>query len=95
MTAIGMCFVIGTVTFTMAAPIQMAIMDVSRGSEMLASSLNQSAFNIANANGAYLAGLPLAYGFSVVSAGRVGAGLAALGAVGVILISLSKRKRRV
>lgn len=93
--AMGMCFAIGLVTFTMAAPIQMAIMDVSRGSEMLASSLNQSAFNIANANGAYLAGLPLAYGFGVVSAGRVGAGLAALGAVGVILISLSKRKRRV
>lgn len=93
-SAMGMCFVIGVVTFTMAAPIQMAIMDVSRGSEMLASSLNQSAFNIANANGAFLAGLPLAYGFGVVSAGRVGAGLAAIGAFGVILIVLLKRSRK-
>jgi DHA1 family arabinose polymer transporter-like MFS transporter len=77
----------------MAAPIQMAIMDASKGSEMLASSLNQSAFNIANANGAYLAGLPLAYGYSVVSAGRVGAFLAALGAVGALLIIWYKKEK--
>lgn len=92
-SAIFMCFVIGAVTFTMAAPIQMAIMNASRGSEMLASSLNQSAFNIANANGAYLAGLPLAYGYSVVSAGRVGAFLAALGAVGALLIIWHKKEK--
>lgn len=90
-TAMFMCFTIGAVTFTMAAPIQMAIMDASRGSEMLASSLNQSAFNIANANGAYLAGLPLAYGYGVISAGRVGAFLAALGAIGALLILLRKK----
>lgn len=76
--ALFLCFAIGLVTFTLAAPIQMAIIDASRGSEMLASSWNQSAFNIANANGAYLAGLPIAYGFGVVAAGRVGAVLAAL-----------------
>lgn len=76
-----MCFVVGLVTFTLAAPIQIAIIQASYGSEMLASAMNQSAFNIANAIGAYLAGLPIAWGYGVVAAGRVGAGLAALGAL--------------
>lgn len=92
--ALFLCFAIGLVTFTLAAPIQMAIIDASRGSEMLASSWNQSAFNIANANGAYLAGLPIAYGFGVVAAGRVGAALAALGAAMALAIWLRKRSRR-
>ncbi|MFM1878988.1 MAG: hypothetical protein RLZZ241_1854 [Bacteroidota bacterium] len=92
--ALIMCFVIGAVTFTMAAPIQMAIMETSKGSEMLASSLNQSAFNIANANGAYLAGLPIAFGYGVISAGRVGALLAALGAIGAILILWGKQNNQ-
>ncbi len=92
--ALFLCFAIGLVTFTLAAPIQMAIIDASRGSEMLASSWNQSAFNIANANGAYLAGLPIAYGFGVVAAGRVGALLAALGAAIALVIWLQRRHRR-
>lgn len=91
--ALFMCFAIGLVTFTLAAPIQMAIIDASRGSEMLASSLNQSAFNIANANGAYLAGLPIAYGFGVAAAGRVGAFLSALGA-GIALVIWVRKKGR-
>jgi len=90
--ALFMCFAIGMVTFTLAAPIQMAIIDASRGSEMLASSLNQSAFNIANANGAYLAGLPIAYGLGVVAAGRVGALLAALGAGMALAIWVGKKR---
>ena len=90
--AMLMCFVIGAITFTMAAPIQIAIMEASKGSEMLASSLNQSAFNIANANGAYMAGLPMVYGFGVVSAGRVGAVLAALGAIGALIIWVTKKR---
>ena len=76
-----MCFVVGLVTFTLAAPIQIAIIQASYGSEMLASAMNQSAFNIANAIGAYLAGLPIAFGYGVIAAGQVGAGLAALGAL--------------
>ena len=91
--ALFMCFAIGLVTFTLAAPIQMAIIEASRGSEMLASSLNQSAFNIANANGAYLAGLPIAYGFGVAAAGRVGAFLSALGAGIALAIWVRKKSK--
>src|SRR5690606_3976345 len=56
-------FVIGMVAFTVATPIQMAIINTARGAEMLGSSLNQSAFNMGNASGAYFAGLPIAYGY--------------------------------
>lgn len=86
-----MCFVIGMVTFTMAAPIQMSIIDASKGSEMLASSFNQSAFNIANASGAFFAGLPLTMGYGYTSPSLVGAVLAAVGAI--IALGIWQRKR--
>ena len=92
--ALAMCFVIGLVTFTMAAPIQMAIIDSAPGSEMLAASFNQSAFNIANASGAFFAGLPMAFGYSVVWAGRVGAALAAIGAAIALAIRIHQKWRR-
>lgn len=88
-----MCFVIGVVTFTMAAPIQMAIIDASKGSEMLASSFNQSAFNIANASGAFFAGLPIAMGYGFQSPSLVGALLAATGAIIAVWIWRKKRSR--
>lgn len=90
-----MTFVIGMVSFTVATPIQMAIINTSKGAEMLGSSMNQSAFNMGNASGAYFAGLPIAYGYGVASAGLVGAMLASLGvAISVGLISYRKYKSR-
>lgn len=90
-------FVIGMVSFTVATPIQMAIINTAKGSEMLGSSMNQSAFNMGNASGAYLAGLPIAYGYGVTSAGFIGAILAFLGvtiAVGLLLYRKQKSRRR-
>jgi len=85
---LAMTFLIGLAAFTVSTPIQMAIINTSKGNEMLGSSMNQSAFNMGNASGAYLAGLPMAFGFSVVYAGIVGAVLAGMGvlmALGIIL----------
>ena len=85
---IPLTFVIGMVAFTVATPVQMAIIKTAKGSEMLGSSMNQSAFNMGNASGAYFAGLPIAYGYGVAAAGYVGALLAFLGvsiAVGLLL----------
>ena len=79
-----MTFVIPVIAFCIATPIQMAVIKSAKGSEMLGSSLNQSAFNMGNASGAYLAGLPIAYGYGIVSAQYVGAAMAAMG----ILIGL-------
>ncbi|MCM4154486.1 MFS transporter [Gramella sp. AN32] len=84
-----MTFIIPVIAFCIAAPVQMAVINSSKGSEMLGSSLNQSAFNMGNASGAYLAGLPIAAGYGIVSAQYVGAAMAGTGifiAIGVILI---------
>ncbi|GAA4325560.1 MFS transporter AraJ [Pontixanthobacter gangjinensis] len=84
-----MTFIIPVIAFCIATPIQMAVINSARGSEMLGSSLNQSAFNMGNASGAYLAGLPIAYGHGIVSAQYVGAAMAGIGiliGIGVIYI---------
>ncbi|MDR5589823.1 MFS transporter [Christiangramia sp. SM2212] len=84
-----MTFIIPVIAFCIATPIQMAVINSAKGSEMLGSSLNQSAFNMGNASGAYLAGLPIAYGYGIVSAQYVGAAMAGIGifiGLGVIMI---------
>lgn len=92
---IALAFVIGMISFTVATPIQLAIIQTAKGSEMLASSMNQSAFNIGNASGAFFAGLPIAYGHGVASAGYVGMVLAGLGVVvATVLMVYRKRQSR-
>ncbi len=89
----ALTFLIGVVAFTVATPIQMAIINSSKGSESLGSSMNQSAFNMGNASGAYFAGLPIAYGYGIGSASLVGAVMAALGvAIAVALLLLRKKQ---
>lgn len=86
-------FVIGAISFTVATPIQMAIINTSKGSEMLGSSMNQSAFNMGNASGAYLAGLPIAFGYGIVYSSLVGAMLAFSGvAIAIAILIVRKRK---
>ncbi len=88
-------FLIGTASFTVATPIQMAIINTSKGSEMLGSSMNQSAFNMGNASGAYLAGLPIVFGFGIRYTSLVGAILAATGvAMACAIIIYRKQKSR-
>jgi len=92
-----MTFVIGMVTFCLSTPISLAIINASKGGETLGSSLNQSAFNVGNAAGAYFAGLPIAMGYGYTSADWVGAGMAALGvfiAFGIILYRNYRFKRK-
>lgn len=92
-----MTFLIGTITFCISTPIQMVIIKASKGSETLGSSLNQSAFNIGNASGAYLAGLPIAMGFGFTAADWVGAAMASIGiliALTIVVLKQQKRKRK-
>lgn len=74
-------FVLGTVSFSIAAPVQMLMIRASKGAEELGSSFNQAAFNIANALGAYLGGIPISMGYGFLSANWVGAVLALSGAL--------------
>jgi len=88
-----MTFIIGVVAFTVATPIQMAIINTAKGSESLGSSMNQSAFNMGNASGAYFAGLPIALGYGITASSIVGAFMAAIG-VGIALTILILRRQR-
>jgi MFS transporter, DHA1 family, arabinose polymer utilization protein len=91
-----MTFIIGALAFSLAAPIQMTMINSAKGSEMLGSSLNQSAFNMGNASGAYLAGLPIAMGFGYTSADIVGAVMAAMGIViGIVIIHVRKKQKQI
>ncbi|MDW5289571.1 MFS transporter [Formosa sp. PL04] len=88
-----MTFIIGAVTFCLSTPIQVAIINASKGSETLGSSLNQSAFNVGNASGAYFAGIPIAMGYGYTSADWVGAAMAASGVLIAIAIIILRKQR--
>ncbi|RCW93947.1 MFS transporter [Winogradskyella arenosi] len=92
--ALLLTFLIGLIAFSISTPIQMAIINTAKGAEMLGSSMNQSAFNMGNAMGAYLAGLPIAFGHSVTSSSLVGASLAFSGAVIAITILMYRKQKQ-
>jgi DHA1 family arabinose polymer transporter-like MFS transporter len=88
---VGMTFLTGAVGFAVIAPMQILIMQVAKGSEMLASSVLQATSNFGNALGAYLGGLPVAAGLGYTSPEYVGCGLAFCGLV-FCLILLKRNK---
>ncbi len=79
--AIIMTFVTGALAFSLVAPMQVLIIKAAAGSEMLASSSLQASFNMGNALGAYLGGLPIAAGYGYVASEYVGIGLVATGLI--------------
>lgn len=92
-------FMVGVITFSVTAPIQTAIIKAAKGAEKLGSSMNQSAFNMGNASGAYLGGLPMVFGLGVPYASVVGAVLALTGAgIGAAILYskkiVAKRERK-
>ncbi|WP_338733883.1 MFS transporter [Mangrovimonas cancribranchiae] len=89
-----MTFIIGIVSFAISTPIQMLIIKSAKGSETLGSSLNQSAFNIGNASGAYFAGLPIAMGYGYTAADWVGAAMACCGVFIALFILLLRKYKR-
>lgn len=91
-----MTFIIGLVSFAISTPIQLLIIQSSKGSETLGSSLNQSAFNIGNASGAYFAGLPIAMGYGYTAADWVGAAMAGSGiliAFGIFILKNTQSRK--
>ncbi|MES2829333.1 MAG: MFS transporter [Bacteroidota bacterium] len=89
-----MTFITGAVAFAAASPIQMLMINTAKGSEMLAASVSQASFNIGNALGAFLGGLPLAAGYDYTSPVAVGALMALVGAsFAWMLIAKSRRAR--
>lgn len=86
-----MTFVTGAIAFAIIAPIQMLMIKSSRGSEMLASSVSQGCFNIGNALGVFLGGLPIVFGFSYNDPELVGA---IMTVIGVLMLSVFMAKKK-
>ncbi len=71
-------FLIGC-TFAAGPAVQTRLMDVAADGQTLAAASMHSAFNIANALGAWLGGLVIAYGYGYAATGYVGVVLSFLG----------------
>lgn len=87
-----MTFITGLIAFTVGSPLQTILIDSAENAETLAASAGQACFNIGNTLGAFLGGLPIAYGLSYASPLIVGACLALGGAgLGLYLSRMEKR----
>ncbi|MFC4031271.1 MFS transporter [Streptomyces polygonati] len=71
--------VLGMVGFLTTTPLQMLVMNKARRAPTLASASNHSAFNLANAGGAWLGGIAIGAGWGWTSPALVGAVLAVIG----------------
>lgn len=86
-----MTFVAGSLSMAIGSPIQTLMINTAKGAEMLGAAATQAAFNIGNALGAFLGGLPIAWGLGYTSPEIVGTLMAATGAViATILINQQK-----
>ncbi len=79
--------------FAVVPGIQTRLMDVSGDAQTLAAALMHSAFNLANALGAWLGGLSIAAGYGWTSTGMVGAVMAVFGIV-IFLLSVSLDRKK-
>ncbi|MBB3224157.1 MFS transporter [Pseudoduganella umbonata] len=80
-------FLIGTGIAVVPA-VQTRLMDVAGDAQTVAAALNHSAFNIANALGAWAGGVTIAAGYGLASTSLVGA-LLPLGGIAVLAVSLA------
>ncbi|MBO9586104.1 MAG: MFS transporter [Flavobacterium sp.] len=74
-------FLTGAISFSVIAPIQMLMIKTAKDAEMIASAALQGSFNIGNALGAFLGGLPLAAGYNFASPNLIGITMAVTGMV--------------
>ncbi|MGN7824121.1 MFS transporter [Chitinophaga sp. 22536] len=79
--SVVLTFLCGGLSMSVAAPVNMMMMRAAPGGEMMAAAFMQAAFNIANALGAYLGGIPLEYGMAYTYPSLVGVGMALIGLV--------------
>jgi DHA1 family inner membrane transport protein len=70
---------LGAIGFLTTTPLQMLVMNKARRAPTLASASNHSAFNLANAGGAWLGGLVISAGWGWAAPTLVGAALAVAG----------------
>lgn len=83
--------VLGAVGFMTTTPLQMLVMRKAAHAPTLASASNHSAFNLANAGGAWAGGAAIAAGWGWMSPTLVGSGLAVVGLLIALLAGLIDR----
>lgn len=86
-------FTTGCISFSIGSPIQMLMIKTAVGSEMIASAAIQAAFNVGNALGAFLGGLPLVAGLNYATPNLVGVMMALTGVMFTVIFL--QRKRRI
>ncbi|QIX83679.1 MFS transporter [Chryseobacterium indologenes] len=77
--AFVLTFMCGALSMSIAAPINIMMMKAAPKSEMMAAAFMQAGFNIANALGAFLGGIPLEYGLPFNYPSLVGVGMTFIG----------------
>jgi MFS transporter, DHA1 family, inner membrane transport protein len=90
--ALPLVFLITSLASVLVVNLQLRLMQVAGDAQTLGAALNHASLNLANAAGAWLGGVVIAAGFGYRSTGVVGAGLAALGFV-VLVVSSSVDRR--
>ncbi len=85
-------FCVGTVV-AIGPAIQVRLMEVAGLAQTMAAALNHSAFNFANASGAFLGGLAIHWGFGFASTGAVGA-LLSLGGLALFYWMVADAKKQ-
>ncbi|MCJ8142099.1 MFS transporter [Ancylobacter sp. A5.8] len=90
--AVATIFVWGILVFAVVPPIQMRVVDSAIGAPNLASTLNQGAFNLGNAGGAWIGGAAITLGVGYAELPWVGAALA-VGALGLCVASQALERR--
>jgi DHA1 family inner membrane transport protein len=91
LTAAVGTFLVGTIV-AIGPALQIRLMDVAGEAQTLAAALNHSAFNMANALGAWLGGVAISEGLGWTSTGWVGA-LLAIAGFGVFWLALRAQRR--
>ncbi|MCD0466655.1 MFS transporter [Flavobacterium sp. ENC] len=87
-------FLTGAISFSVIAPIQMLMIRTAKDAEMIASASLQGSFNIGNALGAFLGGLPLIAGYSYASPNLIGVGMSIIGMV-ITIVLIQRRSSAV
>lgn len=93
-TALVGLFCIGAVGSSIAPALQTRLMDVAHDAQSLAAALMHSAFNFANATGAWIGGVVIAAGYGYTAPAATGALLAVAGVVVLTLSVLLQRRSR-
>lgn len=85
-------FLVSGTSALLMPSLQSRLIRVSGEAKLLGAALNHAAFNIANSLGAWLGGLVIAAGFGYLAPGWVGAGLATIGLVLIIVSVVIERR---